>query len=482
MVAKRLKNIALIDKFGYGAGNLGAGIILQVLNTYIVFYATAVLNIPGTMVGIAVSLSIIWDALTDPIMGYISDRTTFKYFGRRHLYLIIGALFAGIFNFYLWTINPENSLSFKFTWFFINIILVKTFLTVFGTPYVALGAELSSDYNERTLIQSIRTVFFIFGVFSATAIGLYLFFKPTEEYHLGQLNPAAYVNMGIASSIIMIISGIIAFIATYKYLPYLYRFSNEQKTISFKPITEVKNLIIDFKSALGNYDFRSIVLGYLSTNLTVALFTAVGLHVFTYTFNMDNTEIAIIIGTQFLISIISQPFWVALSARIDKRPTILVGLVFSLGAAFVFLLSVLNRSYIAEHHLLLMPFALLAGFGNGGLFTMPASMVADVIDVEELKTGVRLEGIYYGCLTFSYKTSQSIAILFLGILLDVIGFDPKLTEQPEFALLFIGLILAVGGIITIGLAFKFYNNYRLTHTIVENVQEKLKYQEDINEE
>ena len=482
MAVKRLKNIALIDKFGYGAGNLGAGIILQVVNTYIVFYATAVLNIPGTMVGLAVSLSIIWDAFTDPIMGYVSDRTTFKYFGRRHLYLLLGALFAGIFNFYLWTINPEHSLVFKYSWFFINVILVKTFLTVFGTPYVALGAELSSDYNERTLIQSIRTVFFIFGVFSATALVLYIFFKPTEEYHLGQLNPGAYANMGIASSIIMILSGLIVFISTYKYLPHLYKYTEIKNTGSFNLINEIRQLIIDFKTALNNYDFKSIVLGYLSTNLTVALFTAVGLHVFTYTFNMNNTEIAIIIGTQFLISIISQPFWVALSARIDKRPTILIGLGFSLIAAFIFLISVLNRSYIAEHHLLLMPFAFMAGFGNGGLFTMPASMVADVIDVEELRTGVRLEGIYYGCLTFSYKTSQSIAILFLGILLDIIGFDPNLPEQPEFTLLFIGLILAIGGIITIGFAFKFYNNYRLTHSIVKNVQEKLKYQEDMNEE
>ncbi|MFN2364644.1 MAG: MFS transporter [Halarsenatibacteraceae bacterium] len=482
MALKRLKNIALIDKFGYGAGNLGAGIILQVINTYIVFYATAVLNIPGTMVGIAVSLSIIWDALTDPVMGYISDRTNLKYFGRRHLYLIIGALFAGIFNFYLWTISPEHTLIFKYSWFFINIILVKTFLTVFGTPYVALGAELSSDYNERTLIQSIRTVFFILGVFAATALVLYLFFKPTEEYSLGQLNPGAYVNMGIASSIVMIISGIIVFITTYKYLPYLYKFTDDKRSGSFKPVNELKQLIADFKTALNNYDFRSVVLGYLFTNLTVALFTAVGLHVFTYTFDMNNTEIAIIIGTQFLVSIISQPFWVAVSARFDKRPTVLIGLGFSLVAAFIFLFSVLNRAYIADHHLLLLPFAFMAGFGNGSLFTMPASMVADVIDVEELKTGVRLEGIYYGCLTFSCKTSQSIAILSLGILLDIIGFDPKLAAQPDFTLLFIGLILAVGGIITIGFAFKFYNNYRLTHSIVENVQEKLNFQEDINEE
>ncbi|MFW5790475.1 MAG: MFS transporter [Bacillota bacterium] len=482
MAVKRLKNIALIDKFGYGAGNLGGGIILQVINTYIVFYATAVLNIPGTMVGIAVSLSIIWDALTDPIMGYISDKTNSKYFGRRHLYLLIGSLFAGIFNFYLWTIGPEHTLIFKYSWFFINIILVKSFLTVFGTPYIALGAELSNDYNERTLIQSIRTVFFILGIFSATALGLYLFFKPTEDYYLGQLNPEAYANMGIAASIIMIISGIIVFMTTYKYLPYLYKFTRDKNSTAFNPVKEIKQLIIDFKTALNNYDFRSVVLGYLSTNLTVALFTAVGLHVFTYTFDMNNSEIALIIGTQFLVSIISQPFWVAVSAKIDKRPTILIGLGFSLIAAFIFLFSVLNRFYIADHHLFLLPFAFMAGFGNGSLFTLPASMVADIIDVEELKTGVRLEGIYYGCLTFSYKTSQSIAILFLGIILDIIGFNPALVAQPDYTLLFIGLILAIGGIITIGFAFKFYNNYRLTHSIVKNVQEKLKFQEDINEE
>jgi Na+/melibiose symporter-like transporter len=85
------RNIPIIDKVGYGVGNLSIGIAMQVVGTYLVFFSTVILGIPGYLVGLAVSISIFWDAITDPLMGYLSDITKSKIFGRRHLYLIIGA-------------------------------------------------------------------------------------------------------------------------------------------------------------------------------------------------------------------------------------------------------------------------------------------------------------------------------------------------------------------------------------------------------
>lgn len=86
------QNLLLKDKFSYGIGNLGVGVAMQVVGTYLVFFSTAILGISGSLVGIAVGFSVFWDAITDPVMGYISDITRSKRFGRRHLYLIIGAL------------------------------------------------------------------------------------------------------------------------------------------------------------------------------------------------------------------------------------------------------------------------------------------------------------------------------------------------------------------------------------------------------
>ena len=88
----KLQNIPFFDKVAYGSGNLGYGIVFQSLNAYIVFYATAVINIPGSLVGLAIAISVIWDGFTDPLMGYISDKTDFNVLGRRHLYILIGTI------------------------------------------------------------------------------------------------------------------------------------------------------------------------------------------------------------------------------------------------------------------------------------------------------------------------------------------------------------------------------------------------------
>ena len=140
--------VNLIDKIGYGMGNFSYGVISQAIATYIVFFSTSILNISGTMIGVAVSISIIWDALTDPIMGYISDHTYSKRYGRRHIYLIIGLVGMALSNMAIWSIQPEWSLPIKYILVLLLLLIVKTFTTVYATPYTALGAELSEDYNE----------------------------------------------------------------------------------------------------------------------------------------------------------------------------------------------------------------------------------------------------------------------------------------------------------------------------------------------
>ena len=101
---KALNNIPLIDKIVYGSGNLSFGVVIQIISTYMVFYSTVILGLSGSIIGLAVGISVIWDAVSDPIMGHISDHTHLKRFGRRHFYILVGAVSIAFLNFFLWNI------------------------------------------------------------------------------------------------------------------------------------------------------------------------------------------------------------------------------------------------------------------------------------------------------------------------------------------------------------------------------------------
>jgi Na+/melibiose symporter-like transporter len=334
---------------------------------------------------------------------------------------------------------------------------------------VALGAELSADYNERTSIQGVKTTFFLLGLFFASVAGMFIFFKPTPEYPSGQLNPGAYSSMGAVSSLIFIAFGLICFFTTKKYIPYLPK-RNKQYTEKFKGILK---LFTSFMSALKNENFKYVALGYLFINLASSIVSTLGLHVFTYTFNLDNRDIAFIIGSQFLMSILSQPVWVAISKKIDKKPSVIAGLLISLLGSAILAVLVMFKDSIAGNFVCLLPASILVGFGIGGLFSIPLSMVADTIDIEELNSGKRMEGIYYGCLTLFYKLAQSGAVLLLGILLDIIRFDSSISIQPDNTVFILGLVLSFGAILMFILALLFYSKYKLNRNSVGMIQKQI---------
>lgn len=463
MIKKQM--IPVLDKVNYGIGNLSVGIAMQVVGTYLVFFSTVILGIPGYLVGLAVGISVFWDAITDPLMGYASDITKSKRFGRRHLYLLVGSFGIALTIFMMWIIPTHLSTNVKFTLLFIDIILFKSFITVYVTPYTALGAELSSDYHERTTIQSIKTIFFLLGLAFVSVAGLYLFFQPTIDYPHGQLNPDSYRNIGIISAILIVFSAQICYRSTKKYIEVLNR-----KQIAVKQEGNLKRFIDSLRSTIQNKAFRAVALCYMFTNLASAFLSNMGLHVFTYTFVLTSQQIAIILAVQFGMSILSQPFWMFITRKMDKKPAMFIGLLISIFAGFIFVLLVLLKAQVASQILFFIPYAIFAGFGTGALFTIPLSMVADTIDLDELERGQRFEGFYFGSLTLYYKLSQAIAIFLIGVLLDLIRFDSSLMQQSEFTLISLGMILAFGSILSFVFAYLSIRLYPLHKSKVLQIQ------------
>jgi Na+/melibiose symporter-like transporter len=174
------------------------------------------------------------------------------------------------------------------------------------------------------------------------------------------------------------------------------------------------------------------------------------------------------------MSIVSQPFWMMMTRKYDKKPAMNVGLGLSIIAGGLFVLLVLFRSSVVSQPFFFFPYAIIAGIGTGALFTIPLSMVADTIDYDELKRGYRYEGFYFGSLTLYYKLSQALAIFFIGILLDLIRFDSSLIVQSEFTLISLGLILAFGTILSFLFAYLSLRMYPLNEGIVRQMQIQIK--------
>lgn len=449
--------------WGFGFGNIGFGLTTQIISAYLVFYATVILGMSGASIGFLVSLGIIWDALSDPIMGYLSDLTRNERFGRRHLYLLIGGIGATIINLALWFIPASFNNVVKWILMIILVLLVKTFLTIYITPYTALAAEISDDYTERTRIQAVKTTFFLLGLFLATAFGMLVFFKSTPAFPIGQLNPAGYHNMAIFASIIMLVSMFSAYFSTNKLIPQL-----NARVISDATLN-IKSFFVEIGNSFKNIDFRAVVLGYLFTNIASALISTLGLHVYTYTFGLNNTGIAAIVGSQLLLSIASQPFWIKYTDRNEKKTGIKLGLKLAVVATAYFVVCVMFKDYVQGNVIYLLPFGIIAGFGTGGLFTLPQAMVADTVDAQVLVTGARQEGVFYGTLTLCYKLSQSVAIFLLGFALDFLKFDSKLDVQLNSTVIGLALLLAVGALVSFFFAYLSYRPYSLTRSRMDEI-------------
>jgi Na+/melibiose symporter-like transporter len=216
-----------------------------------------------------------------------------------------------------------------------------------------------------------------------------------------------------------------------------------------------------------------VVYTYTFSNLSSALLGNLGLIVFTYTFGFSNRDIALVVGVQFLCAMLSQPFWDALSRKVGKMPALVLGFGLSTVGSIYFSVMVFLHTSIQGSALALIPFALTAGSGIGALFTLPLSMVADTVDLHESEGGARLEGLYYGTMTLSYKLAQAIALVLIGILIDAFGFDASAPAQERFTIVALGLVLGLGATVSFIAAILAIIRYPLTEAKVHECRARI---------
>ena len=462
---KNRKTLTFLTKLSFGCGNFGYGAMGQTISSFLMFFATSVLGLSGAVVGVVVAITSFWDGLSDPIIGYFSDRTKSRVFGRRLGHMLFASFALAINNFLLWSPPSGASKSILTLWILGFMLLQETFNTFFATPYAALCIDIAPDYNDQTNMQGFKTVFNIFGMLLPSV--LMSVFMPGGQ---GQFEKLGYQKMAIVNSAIVLMCGLVSVFGTIKRVHampnYQYGLQDNQEKHGFKKI--LAGYIETFKKK----DFRVVMLGYSVCLIAMVFLSSVGMHLFTFCYGFSGLQIAILMICLFGGAIVSQPLWINVVKKYDKKQTLITALCIMLFGIGFITLTFLFRNYCTTNLMFwfVVPSLFFAGIGSGALYSLPHSMYADVVTMEQYKTGQNNSGRYTGYYTFTYNFSNSIALLFVGVLLQAVGFDSSQPVQTLNVQAGLGKIVFFGSAIAITCAILIFSHYTLKRADVLKVQ------------
>ncbi len=464
--------LTFFTKTAYGVGQMSQGVKDTAFQSFVVFYFSQVLGMPAIMAGFAALIALLFDAITDPLMGDISDNWHSKW-GRRHPFMIAAVIPFPISLYMLFSppvgLDPDG----LFLWLLGWSIVVRILLTMFNVPHNALGAELSQDYQERTKIVSYRTFLGYVGGIILSVVALNSFFKASEAYPNGMLNFEGYSSLGALAGIIAFVAMTLCILGTKHTIPYLPKAPENQKKVDFSRSFKA------FAEAIKLRPFRIIFTVQIMTMIAGGAGATFMLYIGSYFFELSTAEISLLTLTIIVGLIPASIIAPVLSKRIDKMPSLvaclLVATVFSFSPIYLRLLGVMPENSSP----LIMPI-LFATYVVGYSFFIAAgiiigSMLADIADLHACNTGKRQEGLFFAANSFAQKATFGLGTLFAGIGLDLIAFPKQVdvsmvSEQTIFNL---GLIAGPLPFVIYLVAAYVATKYDLTKTRHAEISELL---------
>lgn len=442
----RTGKLSLGTKVGFGICDLGGNLFFTAMGFWSLNYITDTVGLSAAAAGFAVMIGKIWDAIIDPAIGYLSDRTK-SHLGRRRIYILAGAIPLGLLMWYFYT-NPKIGNPVLLTvWTAVTLCLLNTALSFVNIAYSALTPELTQDYNERTSLNSWRFGFAVVGTILGAAIVLPIVNSfPNRS--------AGFSAAGAVMGIAMTVTALVTFFTVKE--P-----AHEKREIPNE------NILSTYGFVFRNRAYVIILLVY-ALNIVAINFVQINLgYYFTYVYRREEmTTVAMIV--LLLVAMCCIPLSVPVSKRIGKRLTYQIGLAF-IGASCVVLYFLGPAFGYRFFFAMMVP----AGIGLGLTYVAPWAMVPDTIEWDAVHTGNRKEGAYYGMWTFFTQCGQALSIGLSGLLLGKSGYIAH-AVQSESSLrairLLVGPIPAVvfaAGVAALGLypiTEKVYNEMMARHS------------------
>jgi len=465
-----IEKLDVSTKLAFGAGDLGTAIAAMIGISYLSPFLTDVAGLNPNLAGQTQLVGKVWDAVNDPMVGVLSDRTQSKQ-GRRYPWMIWGAVPFGIFFFLQWIVphfsNNENVNQWGLFWYYTAIsILFNAFYTIVNLPYTALTAELTQDYDERTTLNSYRFSFSIGGSILALIIGLVIsLLVPSDRRQ-------QYLLLGAICAIISVLPVYWCVWGTKK---------RSQAVAKLHPETEQSvslPILQQLKIAFTNRPFLFVVGIYLCSWLAVQLTAGIIPYYVTSWMRLPQWHISLVLlavqGTAMAMLFV----WSAISRHYGKKAVYFMGMS-------LWLIAQVGLFFVQPNQVALMyVLAVMAGFGVSTAYLVPWSMLPDVIELDELNTGQRREGIFYSFIVFVQKICLGIAINVILQRLGTAGYIKPTTEiaipiQPNSVLdvirFSIGPIPAIA--LICGLILAYF--YPLTREVHAEILLKLKQRKNM---
>lgn len=453
------------QKLAFGSGHLANQLFPAALGVFMIILVL-VLKMDPFIAGVLAALPRVLDALTDPFMGYISDNTKSRW-GRRKPYIFLGAVITGVTFMFMWQLYPENSMMFNFFYFLILSIIFYLGYTIFATPLIALGYEMTPDYHERTFLMGSSQ--WMGQIAWMIAPWFWVIIYDQDLYATPSIGAR---NLSIWVGALCIILGIMpALFCKERVLPD----TMKQANLSLKELkSNMREFITGIKQTLSSKPFLKLcgatffVYNGFETVAQFAFFIIIF-----YLFNGDTTAAGTWPAWFGTISAISTAFFVIpvityISSRLGKRKAFIIATIISIvGYGLKWWGFTPDNPYM-----MFIPIPLLT-FGIGGLFTLMMSMTCDVCDLDELKNGDRKEGIFGAVYWWMVKLGKALALMTSGAVLNMVGFDQdaQIQSQETMTNLRIADIIIPVGCALLAMAIMW--NYKLTEERSNEIREEL---------
>ncbi|MEX2489125.1 MAG: MFS transporter [Pseudomonadales bacterium] len=402
----------------YGAPGVGAGYMYLLLGLYVMKFSTDVLLIAPAVMGTIFGISRVWDAVTDPLVGYLSDRTRNR-LGRRRSWLLISILPISVTFVMVFSPLPSLSGGWLIAWMAVAVIGFYSAATIFIVPHMSLGAELTPNYHERSRLYGLRHAAFTIGSILALA-SMQLLINAEQTSETAVRSTAFYLS-GLAA---LVTAGLIAYaVIKLRERPDFQGRVNDSPFGAFKDVWQNVHarlvLVVSFIEHIG-----SAVIGLLT------------LYIAQYVVGQPSLA-PLVILSYMIPSSFSVPMWIPLSRRFGKIRMWMFSMILT-GFSFGCMFALPWLAPDAKVYLIFV-LAVLAGLAAGCGGTIAPSVQSDIIDYDEYMTGERKEGSYFAAFNFVHKSATGVMIFITGYVLQFSGFVPnqEQTMTVQVAMVFL---------------------------------------------
>lgn len=379
-----------------------ASLVLITVGIYLPNFYTDNLAVTAGMLSWVFLIGRFWDAVTDPVMGYFSDKTRTRW-GRRRPYLLLAAVPIWVFFYLIWSPDPEMGSTMQFLYLLVCYLALYTFWTVFYVPYQSLGMELTPDYDERNVLFGVRQILYVLGTITGMMLPVYIVSRMGGDRHAGYSTYALYT--GALITVILVLA--------------FARLQEREDIVH----TETFPFFEGMKTTLKNRAFVIVVMTYLISLIGASFIAPLAMYMAKYVIKAE-WAVQYVVLAYMVGSILAIPFWIRLAAKTNKirawQIAMVSGGLFYFGALL----------YDEGTWILWIVFGFLVGTSSGCTTAIGPSVIADVIDQDELETGKRREGAFVGIQSFIDKAAVGVAI-FIGLQgLDYVGYIPNVDQPP----------------------------------------------------